>query len=44
MATANPFAIDTAPDGLQTYGSMSEFAAAMQAQEQADINKKDYSR
>ena len=32
------FAIDTVPDGLQTYGSISEFNAAIKAQKQADIN------
>tara|TARA_B100000700_G_scaffold239294_1_gene265948 strand:+ start:210 stop:2018 length:1809 start_codon:yes stop_codon:yes gene_type:complete len=44
MATANPFAIDTVPDGLQTYGSISELNAAIKAQKQADINKKEHDK
>ena len=44
MATANPFAIDTVPDGLQTYGSISEFNAAIKAQKQADINNREHDK
>jgi len=40
MATANPFAIELE----NVYANAGEFAAAMQAQEQADINKKDYDK
>jgi len=42
MATANPFAI--LDDLENVYANAGEFAAAMQAQEQADINKKDYDK